>query len=153
MKHVFKIPSLWKVFSIIALTGLLFFSAGTSKSFAENYNLGMGFGEIRGFFRGLSLTDDQKTQIRTIFTAHKTAITTDKAALKSANSGLLTYLRGGGSDTTQIGILTTAISTAVATLETEDASIFVEIYALLTDAQKQTLAQRNSHSGKSKNKD
>jgi hypothetical protein len=86
----------------------------------------------------LDLTSDQETAIKAVLDSHETALETDRTAAANAETNLETYLNSGGSS--DIATYVAAIATAVSALRTEEAAVFVGVYALLTDAQKATLA-------------
>lgn len=126
---------------ILAATVLCGALTVASVARADNYDLGPGPAKLRGIFRQLDLTADQRTQLKAVVDAHATALKNDAAAVATANTTLRNYLKSGGSDSTEIATYVTAISTSVGTLETEEAATFVDAYALLTADQKTTLAQ------------
>ena len=67
----------------------------------------------------------------------------DIDSMKTARDNFANYLKGGGSDSSQIATYSGAIGNAVSVLATDESATFIEAYAVLTTAQKATLSTLN----------
>lgn len=101
---------------------------------------GPGGGNVLELFRSLSLTSDQQSQLKSILDSQKSVFDTNMEAMKTAESNFVTYLKNGGSDSSEIESLSSSLAVAIAAMKSQEANIFVSFYGSLTDSQKSTLA-------------
>jgi periplasmic protein CpxP/Spy len=88
----------------------------------------------------LNLTDDQKSQIKTIFTGEKDNLQPLVAAVHEARVGLRTAIRASDANETSVRAASAKVATAEADLAVVRMKIYAKIAPVLTDAQRKQLA-------------
>jgi Spy/CpxP family protein refolding chaperone len=88
----------------------------------------------------LQLTDEQRQSIKAIISAHKDEIVADVTAEQSGRAALRQAIRQPAADTAGVTGAAATVAQADAQLSLLRATVFAELYAVLSDAQRQELA-------------
>ena len=88
----------------------------------------------------LNLTDDQKSQIKTILTGEKDNLQPLIAAVHQARVGLRTAIRAGDATETSVRAASAKVAGAEADLAVERMKLYGKIAPILSDAQRQQLS-------------
>ncbi len=108
---------------------------------------GGGIGRIDFLTGYLSLTDTQKQQAQTIFTAAETAAETARGQLTSARNALTAAVKANQSDT-ELDRLAAAVGTIEGQLAAISAKTSAKFYALLTAEQKAKYDELGNRGGR-----
>ncbi|HTB85957.1 MAG TPA: Spy/CpxP family protein refolding chaperone [Candidatus Sulfotelmatobacter sp.] len=93
----------------------------------------------------LNLTDDQKSQIKTIFTGERDNLQPLVAAVHTARVGLRTAIRAGDATEASVRAASAKVAGAEADLAVERMKIYAKIAPVLTDAQRKELADMQAN--------
>ena len=113
----------------------------TTKVFAaENSDAPMRGKIFQRIAEKLNLTDDQKSQIKTILKGEKDSLQPLVAAVHEARVGLRTAIRASDANETSVRAASAKVASAEADLAVERMKIYAKIAPVLTDAQRKQLA-------------
>jgi Spy/CpxP family protein refolding chaperone len=93
----------------------------------------------------LNLTDDQKSQIKTIFSDERDALQPLIAAVHQARVGLRTAIRADGATEATVRAASAKVAGAESDLAVERMKIYAKIAPILTDAQRKQLADMQAN--------
>ena len=88
----------------------------------------------------LNLTDDQKSQIKTILAGQRDKLQPQLAALHEARENLRTAIRAGNATETSVRAASAKVAAAESDLAVERMKIYGKIAPVLTDEQRQKIA-------------
>jgi Spy/CpxP family protein refolding chaperone len=113
-----------------------------------------GASENQGAFRGrflhrikekLNLTPDQVTQIKTVLKADKENLTAIASKMHAARLGLRQAIRAPGATEANVRAASAQVATVEADMAVERMKLFAQISPILTQAQKDKLAEMEQH--------
>jgi Spy/CpxP family protein refolding chaperone len=89
----------------------------------------------------LNLTADQRTQIKAVLVADKDTLAPLLSSLHEARVGLRTSIRAGDATEASVRAASAKVAAAEADLAVERMKLYAKIAPILTDAQRQQLAE------------
>lgn len=118
---------------------------------------GFGHGQFRrpmgpgpgmmGALHGLDLTSDQKEQMKAVLARHKDRMQELRAARQEARKAQPPILRQAQQDPSAIREAASRMAKVELDTHLEQATLFSEIYPILTDVQRETLANQQARAG------
>jgi Spy/CpxP family protein refolding chaperone len=133
-----------KLFILTTVAAVFFGGLTTAKTFAADNSVAATLPQRGQIFRRiaekLNLTDDQKSQIKTILSGEKDTLKNLLGSLHDARKNLRAAIQAGDANETSVRAASAKVASAEADLAVERMKLYGKIAPVLTDEQRQQIS-------------